>query len=85
MGRVEVLAVVGEDGAHVAEHPGLEDLSDDVKRGRKSVHIASMQKTPAAAAADEITCASVASRANGFSTSTCLPPSMARSALSRCT
>ncbi len=84
MRRVEVLTVIGQDGPHVAEQAGLEDLPHDVEARRKSVHMASMQKTPAAEAAAEISCASAAFRPEGFSTSTCLPASIARSAPARC-
>ncbi len=51
--------------------------------GRKSVHIASMQKTPARRAASWIRCASAAVSPTGFSTSTCLPASIASSACGR--
>ena len=52
--------------------------------GRKRVHIASMQYTPASLAAAAIWAASAAVGAMGFSTSTCLPAPIASRACSRC-
>jgi hypothetical protein len=52
--------------------------------GRKRVHIASMQNTPAARAASTTATASSAFMVNAFSTSTCLPAAMAASAFCAC-
>ncbi len=52
--------------------------------GRKRVHIASMQKTPAARAAPATSAASSPLIVNGFSTSTCLPAAIAASAFCAC-
>lgn len=51
-------------------------------RGRNRVHMASMHVTPARRAASTTCRASAAFRVNAFSTSTCLPASMACSASS---
>lgn len=50
--------------------------------GRKRVHIASMQNTPALRAASTTVRASTAFIVNGFSTSTCLPAAIASRACS---
>ena len=52
--------------------------------GRKAVHIASMQNTPAASAAAAIRRASSAVAPSGFSTSVCLPAPNESSATGRC-
>ena len=52
--------------------------------GRNRVHIASITKTPRSRAAANTCSASVTLRVNAFSTSTCLPASMASRAWSWC-
>ena len=76
---------VGGDGADLAERAvGEEPRGCARVCGRKRVHIASMQNTPAARAAATTAAASAASIVNGFSTSTCLPAAIAARAFSAC-